>query len=136
MNPDILIRLIWAASLIVLGVLSYAMVNRLILRRASLQAQQLALPSRGSPAILYFTTPTCLPCKTVQRPAIRVLQERMGDRLVVVEVDATIQPELASQWGVMSVPTTFIIDPQGQPRHVNHGVATAERLLSQIQSVS
>jgi len=52
--------------------------------------------------------------------------------LHVVEIDATEQPELASRWGVMSVPTTFVIDPSGALRHVNHGVARAEQLLMQI----
>jgi len=36
---------------------------------------------------------------------------------------------------VLSVPTTFIIDSQGRPRRVNHGVASAEKLLNQIEEV-
>jgi hypothetical protein len=30
------------------------------------------------------------------------------------------------------VPTTFLFDPRGQVRHVNHGVTRAEQLLLQI----
>ena len=58
----------------------------------------------------------------------------LGNDLHVVEVDATEQPELASRWGVMSVPTAFLFDPRGQLRHVNHGVTRAEKLLIQFQT--
>ena len=82
--------------------------------------------------LVYFTTPTCVPCKTVQRPAIQKLRQMLGTALHVVEIDATERPDLADRWGVMSVPTTFLIDPREKLRHVNHGVARAEKLLMQI----
>jgi protein-disulfide isomerase-like protein with CxxC motif len=40
---------------------------------------------------------------------------------------------LANEWGVMSVPTTFILDKDGRPRQINHGVARAEKLLAQLK---
>ena len=52
--------------------------------------------------------------------------------LQVLEMDATQEPDLASSWGVLSVPTTFLIDSRGKLRHVNHGVASAEKLLTQL----
>jgi len=136
MNPEILLRLAWAIALAGVGLAFYWLINRLVLRHARGQVSALHLPNDGTPAILYFTTPACVPCKTIQRPAIHRLQKLMGDRLQVVEVDASAQPDIARQWGVMSVPTTFIIDPQGQPRHVNHGVTTADQLLDQIRHIS
>jgi thiol-disulfide isomerase/thioredoxin len=88
----------------------------------------------GAYVLVYFTTPTCVPCKTVQRPAIQQLSQRLGNRLQVLEIDASQQPDVASRWGVLSVPTTFVIDPSGAVRHVNHGVARAEQLLTQLQA--
>ena len=134
---DPLARALWAVLIIAGGLaLSWA-ANRLILRRArSNQESGLApLPGRkpGIPAVLYFTTPNCAPCKTVQRPALQRLQAHLGDRLQIIEVDAAAQPELASRWGVLSVPTTFIIDARGQLRHVNHGATRAEKLIQQIE---
>jgi thioredoxin-related protein len=52
--------------------------------------------------------------------------------LHVVEIDTTTRPDLASRWGVMSVPTTFLFDPHGKLCHVNHGVTRAEQLLMQL----
>jgi thioredoxin 1 len=135
MNPDLLIRLLWMLGIIAAALAGYWLANRIILNRARSQRQGLESAPIGRPTLLYFTTPDCAPCKTVQRPAIQRLQDLMGETLQVVEVDATIQPELASQWGVLSVPTTFIIDSQGTPRHVNHGVAATEKLLKQFSEM-
>ena len=70
-----------------------------------------------------------------QRPAILKLETMVGGRLQVIEIDAAEQPEIASQWGVFSVPTTFLIDASGKPRHVNYGVASADKLLNQVQGL-
>jgi thioredoxin 1 len=135
MDSDILIRALWAVAIAGGGLAVYWLANRVILARA--RGKRLGLESirPGIPAILYFTTPTCAPCKTVQRPALANLKERLGDCLQVIEVDAFARPDLADYWGVLSVPTTFVIDAQGRPRRVNHGVANAEKMLRQIEEV-
>jgi thioredoxin-like negative regulator of GroEL len=117
------------------GLLLYWLANRLVLARARSHAHNLPAARRGRPVLLYFSSPTCAPCRTVQRPAIQRLSEMVAGRLEVVEIDASERPELASQWGVLSVPTTLVIDAHGKPRHVNHGVAPVEKLLSQIQDL-
>jgi thioredoxin-like negative regulator of GroEL len=60
----------------------------------------------------------------------------LGEQVEVVEVDAGEQPDLASRWGVLSVPTTFIVDAHGAPRQVNHGAVSAEKLARQVEAVS
>ena len=133
-SPEILLRFVWTLAIIGGGILLYELVNRYLLTRARVQVKNL-IPTHRRPTLLYFTTPACAPCKTVQRPAIEKLKASLGDGLEVVEIDAAAEPEIASQWGVLSVPTTFIIDTKGQPRHINHGVATADKLLKQIQEL-
>jgi thiol-disulfide isomerase/thioredoxin len=132
---ELLLRLFWAAAILGAGAGLVWVTNRRTLGRARIRVQKDNLLPRGMPAVVYFTTPDCVPCKTVQRPALRRLQEQAGEKLQVVEIDASQQPELASQWGVMSVPTTFIIDGQGEPRHVNHGVASLEKLQKQLKDL-
>ena len=136
MLPNPLIRAFWA--LLIAGVLIslYWLVNKVILARVSGKRLGLENLRPGVPAILYFTTPGCVPCKTVQRPALARLQEVLGHSIQVIEVDAAAQPELADYWGVLSVPTTFIIDARGQARRVNHGVASAEKLEKQIEDIA
>lgn len=128
-------RLLIAMGIVLAGFLLFRYVNSATLRRARDRAPGLNRARQGVPVLLYFTTPTCAPCKTVQRPAIQRLLEQSGERLEVIEVDAANQPEIASQWGVMSVPTTFLIDAQGNPRYVNHGVAPLDKLQRQYAEV-
>lgn len=135
MNLDILSRLLLAIAIIGAGLAIFWLTNRLILQRAFYKAGKLQNVQPGRPTLLYFTTPACAPCKTIQRPAIQQLITQFGEQLQVVEIDASINPEIASQWGVLSVPTTFILDSQGRPRHVNHGVAPTEKLLKQLENI-
>jgi thioredoxin 1 len=130
----VLVRFLIALGITGAGLSLYWLANRMILARVRKGTRGLESLRRGAPAILYFTTPSCAPCKTVQRPTIRKLQEMLGNRLQVIEVDASARPDLANYWGVLSVPTTFIIDSHGRPRCVNHGVAGWEKLLKQIES--
>jgi thioredoxin 1 len=134
MATEIISRALIALAIAGVGYGVYELTNRTVLMRAS-RKNYLGLENfqPGLPAILYFTTPACIPCKTVQRPAIQAVQQKVEDGLQVIEVDASAQPELANHWGVLSVPTTFIINKSGEPRHVNHGVTRAEKLLKQIE---
>lgn len=131
-------RVVAALVIVSLMVVAYGLLRRWQVRRAARIAPAdplLAALRPGVPAILYFTTPTCAPCKTRQRPALRALQADLGDAIQVIEVDAFAQPEAATRWGVLSVPTTFILDRRGRPCQVNHGVADADKLKRQLAGI-
>lgn len=132
---DLVLRLLLASGIILLGLGLYWVARRVILARV--RGRRLGLESiqPGIPAVLYFTTPECIPCKTYQRPQLQLLQDRLGKNLQIIEIDAAEQPDLASYWGVLSVPTTFIIDTKGQARGMNFGSASAEKLHGQILEV-
>lgn len=131
---DILLRAAWAFALAVLGFLAYWAWNRLQISRLRKPTRGLEAFAAGQPGILYFTTPDCVPCKTQQRPALKKLKEDLGIKVQIIEIDASQRPDLADYWGILSVPTTFIIDSKLQPRGINHGVASAEKLKKQIES--
>ena len=133
MNVEVLERLIITAAIGGLGLIAFLLFNRFTLKRAESKVARFVSYRPGLPALVYFTTPTCAPCKTVQRPAIERMKTKLGEWFQVIEVDASAQPELAQEWGVMSVPTTFIIDTSGKPRYVNHGVVNAETLIKQLE---
>ncbi len=115
---------------------AFFLVRALVLARASRSSPGLAQFRRGLPGIVYFTTPDCVTCRAAQRPALRALEERLDGRIQVIEVDAAHRPDLARQWSVLSVPTTFILDRNGRPRQVNHGFASTEKLLGQLERLA
>ena len=131
----ILLRFGLAIVIIGLGAFAYWLVNQRLLIRARHNVLTLLNTLPEKPILVYFTTPDCAPCKTIQRPAINRVSDVLGGELEVVEIDATERPDLAKAWGVMSVPTTFVLDTRGEARYVNNGVARAEKLLEQIQTL-
>jgi thiol-disulfide isomerase/thioredoxin len=132
-TTELLTRALMAVAIAGVGAGMYGLANRIALARAAKKYQGLESFKLGIPAILYFTIPTCGPCKIVQRPAIQTVKQILGDQIQVIEIDASESTELADYWGVLSVPTTFIVDKKGEPRHINHGVTRADKLLQQVQ---
>lgn len=135
MSDDILLRFTLALGIIGLGVFVHWWLNQRLLSRAQNNSFPLFGTPPKKPVIVYFTTPDCAPCKTVQRPALNQLSNMLGEKIQVIEIDATQRPDLAKQWGVMSVPTTFLLDAHGKARYVNNGVARVEKLMGQLQSL-
>ena len=134
-TADVLLRFGLAIIIIGLGTFAYWLVNQRLLVRARNHVFTIFSRPPDKPVIVYFTTPDCVPCKTVQRPAIEQVSSLLGERLEVIEINAYEKPDLAKTWGVMSVPTTFVLDARGEARYVNNGVARAEKLLEQIQTL-
>lgn len=128
-------RVLLAVLIIVVASLAGWLFNAAILRRRARLGLLIDGYEPGRPAILYFTAPNCLPCETVQAPALAELEASFSGRLQVFEVDATRNSTVADSWGVLSVPTTFIIDRHGRPRGVNHGVARLQRLRRQLEAI-
>lgn len=128
-------RLLIVLALAAVGVCLYRCVYRRQMARARHIAptDPLLQPFQpGVPAIVYFTTPFCVPCQTQQGPTIQRLQTELGERVQVFRIDASSDPAAAERWGVFSAPTTFILDGGGQPLAVNHGVADGETLRRQL----
>ncbi len=134
-TTSVLLRFGLAIVIMGLGAFAYWSINQRLLVRANNNVFTLFKNLPNKPVLVYFTTPDCVPCKTVQRPAIDRVSKLLGEKLHVIEIDATQRPDLAKVWGVMSVPTTFLLDAHGEARYVNNGVARAEKLLEQIQTL-
>jgi thiol-disulfide isomerase/thioredoxin len=127
-------------ALILLAFAAVALAAWWLLKRRAARTQDVAQLTSigyrlGLPAILYFTAPGCAPCETVQKPVLARMAERLRGRLQILEVDASEKPRLADAWGVLAVPTTFVIDAAGRPRRVNHGPTHEHRLMAQLAEI-
>lgn len=87
---------------------------------------------RKLPSILYFTGETCTICHTAQKPALRTLAAGLGDAIEIREIDIAVEPALARQYRVMSLPTTIVLDGSGQVTEINVGFASGETLRRQL----
>lgn len=131
-------RLVIAAVLLIVGALLYLWYRQRQIKQVAANPQDplLTALNPGTPAIVYFTTPGCIPCKVQQRPAIEQVRGHLGVGVQVIEVDASVDLHHAERWGVFTAPTTFILDRSLTPRAINHGVADVNKLIQQLRSVS
>ena len=133
-------RLFFSIGLILLGAALFLLlrgVHLQSLRRRLADSVQSVTPGLaafqpGQPAVLYFTTDHCVPCRTVLKPALQRLITELGNRFQVLEVNAELQSEAVRYWNVLSVPTVFVLDPQGKPQHVHYGVVGSDVLRAQL----
>ena len=110
------------------------LIARAVVRRrtAGLLGQVLpegVMVQAGAPTVLYFFGPACAACES-QKRALETLSVN------VVPVDAAREPELASWAGVMTIPSTAIVDPARRLRAVNHGFKPARELSEQLAAIA
>jgi thioredoxin-like negative regulator of GroEL len=89
---------------------------------------------KSGPALLYFTTPDCAQCRYQQAPILQQFTSAIG--LPVHTVNALEQTDLARHYGIMTVPTTIMLDQQRRPVAINHGLAPLNKLREQAALVA
>lgn len=111
--------------------------SSLLRRRQVASANRASRRGRGranTPGIVYFWSDACSVCKGAQRPILdRIVAEFGAERLALTAHCVDEAPEVAEEWGVRTLPTTFVLDRDGNVRHVNNGLVVAERLREQLQ---
>ena len=129
-------RILVAVVLATLGWAGWKLLSRHILGRARAGASgSEGLPSGfvpGLPGLLVFGSPDCRTCVSAQKPAVRSLADRMGKAIQILDIDVSTQPELAERYGVLSLPTIFVLDRSGAPMKVNHGFVASGELQRQL----
>ena len=84
--------------------------------------------------VLHFSADWCGPCAAVRRVVGQVVADLAGEPEppVEVEVDIDEYPALAKELGVLSLPTTFILDADLQQRFRVSGVPAAADLRAAL----
>jgi thiol-disulfide isomerase/thioredoxin len=80
--------------------------------------------------LLQFSTETCARCPGTRRVLAAIAADRPGVRHV--EVDLTHRVDLASRFGVLATPTTFVLDRQGRVRTRIVGAARPDAVAAAL----
>lgn len=126
-------RLAIIVFVLIVAAIGMGLIRRRGIQRAQNAIQRLGITS-GIPTIVYFWSPRCHLCRNAQKPILERIAEEYGEkylRLVAYNVDKSA--EIAKAWGVMTIPTTFIVDQSGEVLFVNIGLATDGVLHRQLK---
>ena len=133
-------RLLIALIICVCGVVGWMVFNRISLWRVGAKSATdplLETLQPRTPVIVYFTTPFCAPCKTLQKPALDELKGELHESIQIVQIDATEQPDIADRW----TRSWWIRSTHGRPVLVspsahNNDLAAIHRALASTTEVS
>lgn len=85
------------------------------------------------PCLVDFYADWCGPCKTVA-PILEELKEEYGDNLDIYKIDTEKERELASMFGIQSIPSLLFIPKDGQPQ-MSQGAMSKESFKQAFSEV-
>ncbi len=86
-----------------------------------------------TPCMIDFYADWCGPCKMVA-PVLEELQKEYGENIVIYKVNTEIERELASMFGVQSIPSLLFVPVEGQPQMAMGALpkATFEKAIADV----
>ncbi len=86
----------------------------------------------SQPVMVDFTAVWCGPCKMLD-PIVRQLAEEWAGTVKVVKLDVDHNPDLAVQYGVMSVPTLMLFVNGKESQRIT-GYQPKDRIVAKFKS--
>ena len=85
------------------------------------------------PAMIDFYADWCQPCKMVA-PVLEELSEEYADKIKIFKIDTEAEQELASVFGIKSIPSLLFIPADGKPQ-MAQGALPKQALKEAIDNV-
>lgn len=125
-----LLRLAIVLLFIVAGTAAFAGLRRWHMGRITAVAAPNALPT-----LLYFASETCLVCPA-QEQHVQMAMVDWNGRLSLQKINVDHEPDKATRYGILSLPTTILLDSSGSVQQINYGLTNAHKLRSQFKSLN
>lgn len=84
----------------------------------------------GGTVLIDFFAPWCAPCKAMA-PVIDLIAQNAGENLKICKVNVENEKELASKFGIMSIPT-LVVMKNGEIKNRSIGVTGKKAILDMI----
>lgn len=85
------------------------------------------------PAMIDFYADWCQPCKMVA-PVLEELSDEYADKVKIYKIDTEAEQELASVFGIRSIPSLLFIPVDGKPQ-MSQGALPKQALKEAIDNV-
>ncbi len=85
------------------------------------------------PAMIDFYADWCQPCKMVA-PVLEELSDEYSDKIKIYKIDTEAEQELASVFGIRSIPSLLFIPTDGKPQ-MSQGALPKQALKEAIDNV-
>ena len=86
-----------------------------------------------SNAVVVFYADWCGPCKSLH-PILEQTVEKIGNKAVVAKVNVDSNPELASRFGVRSIPALFYFK-KGEVVHNTTGLVQSKEIVQKLEEL-
>jgi thioredoxin 1 len=93
--------------------------------------QEVINGSNTQPVLVDFWAEWCGPCKMLA-PTLEQIATEKSDKLRIVKLDVDENPEIASKFGILSIPT-MILFKNGKPAAQLVGNQPKARILAQLE---
>ena len=125
-------RFIISVGIFLAGYVIYRLVQYMQIKKAARNSDVPPGFIPGKTGVVVFSSPSCSVCKTVLMPTLTALKQLPEINIQVIELDVVQHATISKEWGIMSVPTMYILDVNGKPKFVNNGVMPQKRLYETI----
>ncbi|MDD2619463.1 MAG: thioredoxin family protein [Syntrophomonadaceae bacterium] len=92
--------------------------------------------ANGESMWLLFRSQTCAPCVEMKKVFDQLQLEYQGKvRFIAIDVDEPDNQELAEEWKIQYIPSTFILNSEGKLSYKNIGLFPVEDLKKELDRV-